>query len=338
MRLVAVALCGLALGWGPAAEAGSGSLEAPAEPPMQVYLVRSAEPGCEPNCPEWIAAQGRIEAGALTRFKRVVDRLKGRNVPVLIDSGGGRVQEALAIGRLARARGLDIVVSRTALTGCAAADKECRRRQRREPQRPGLPDADMARCASACAFVLAGGTRRLVGPAAFVGVHRVRSFYVYIQVHRQYHFTPAGRQVVSERRVTERVIETPTPQRTYDQIRRYFADMGIGGDIMGLILATPGDRLHWLSPDELAATGLATDRSDGTRLLAGIAEPVSGDSGDVARPVEAATEPERASATGPDPDPTDAAAGERSGGASASSTSGEGPRAVPEPAEQAPGP
>jgi hypothetical protein len=37
---------------------------------------------------------------------------------------------------------------------------------------------------------------------------------------------------------------------------------------MPLILATPGDRLHWLTPEELKATGLATDRLDGEQLLA----------------------------------------------------------------------
>jgi len=70
------------------------------------------------------------------------------------------------------------------------------------------------------------------------------------------------------------VVETRTPQKTYDEIGRYFAEMGIGEGLMPLILATPGDRLHWLTPEELKATGLATDRLDGEQLLARAAVPL----------------------------------------------------------------
>jgi hypothetical protein len=134
---------------------------------------------------------------------------------------------------------------------------------------------DLAKCASSCAFILAAGTRRLVGPAAFVGVHRIRSYYVYTRVLRTYRVTATTRQLVSERRVTEKVVETRTPQKTYDQIRRYFGDMGIGEGIMPLILATPGDRLHWLTRDELQATGLATDWIDGAPALIGVVSPAA---------------------------------------------------------------
>jgi hypothetical protein len=275
MRLVAVVGFGLGLALSPAAEAAQRvRSQAAIEPPMQVYLVRSAEAGCEPKCPEWIAAQGRIEAGSVARFRRTLRQLKGRKVPVLIDSGGGRVHEALAIGRLIRANGLDVVVSRTALTSCATADAACRRQTKTATTaRSGLPKAEESKCASSCAFVLAAGARRLVGPSAFVGVHQVRSFYIYAKIKRTYRVTPTGRQVVSERRVTERVVETRTPPGTYTQIRRYFAKMGIDSSIMPLILSTPGDRLHWLTRGELQATGLATDWIDGEQLLTRVAVP-----------------------------------------------------------------
>ncbi|TIT97889.1 MAG: hypothetical protein E5W55_07925, partial [Mesorhizobium sp.] len=32
-------------------------------PTMRFAVVRSSAPGCEPNCPEWISAEGTIEAG-----------------------------------------------------------------------------------------------------------------------------------------------------------------------------------------------------------------------------------------------------------------------------------
>jgi hypothetical protein len=291
MRLVAVLLCGLVA---PAAAAGRAQPLPATEPPMQVYLVRSAEAGCEPQCPEWIAAQGRIEEGSAARLRRVLRQLKDRKVPLLIDSNGGRVGEALEIGRLARASGLDVAVSRTELITCAAADASCRRQVQAERTRLGLPIADYAKCASACAFILAGGARRLVGPAAFVGVHQIRSYYVYPTVRRTYRLTPAG-LVVSERRVSEKVIETRTPESTYAQVRRYFAEMGIGEAIMPLILSTPGDRLRWLTRGELQATRLATDWIEGERLLSVVSAPSqpmvapgAGDAGSGAAPVEIA--------------------------------------------------
>jgi len=241
---------------------------------MQFFLVRSAEPGCEPQCPEWIAAQGKIEGSSVARFKRVLRQIGDRKLPVLIDSNGGRVNEAFAIGRLARAKGLDVVVSRTDFTACATADAACHHRLRVENVRLGLPKAELSKCASSCAFILAAGRRRLVGPMAYVGVHQVRSFYIYPRVVWTHRVTATNKQPVSERRVIEKVVETRTPQRTYDEIGRYFAEMGIGEGLMPLILATPGDRLHWLTPEELKATGLATDRLDGEQLLARAAVPL----------------------------------------------------------------
>jgi hypothetical protein len=267
-RLVAGLAVGIASGVGMAAAAEARSAHPAADPPLQVHLVRSAEPGCEPHCPEWIAAQGRIEAGSAARFRRVLLQTRNRKLPVLIDSNGGRVDEALAIGRLLRARGLDVAVSGTAFTSCAQADAHCRGRARSGQVRLGVPKVDLAMCASSCAFILAAGKRRLVGPTTYVGVHQIRSFYIYAKIVRTYRVTGIGKQLLSERRVTERVVETRTPQRTYDQIRRYFGEMGIGEGLMSLLLATPGDRLHWLTPEELRATGLATEGLGGEELLA----------------------------------------------------------------------
>jgi hypothetical protein len=267
MRLVAVVVCGLALAWSsPGATAKSSRRQSVVELPMQVYLVRSAQPGCEPQCPEWIAAQGRIESSSVARFKRVLRQLGERKVPVFIDSSGGKVHEAFAIGRLLRRRGLDVAVTGTVFTPCAPADAGCRKAASGGAL-TGLPEPRLSKCASACAFILAGGTRRLVGAEAFVGVHRIRSFYVYTRVLQTYRMTSSRKRVLSERTVARRVVETRTSQRVYDQIRRYFAEMGVGDPVMPLILATPSDSLHWLTREELRTSRLATEWSDGEQLL-----------------------------------------------------------------------
>jgi hypothetical protein len=125
---------------------------------MQVRIVRSAQAGCEPDCREWISAQGKIDPGTLRRFKTVLRQMGGRKLPVFIHSGGGSVRESFAIGRLLRAKGLDVVVTHTLFTPCAPADAACRKRES-QGIRQGSPQA-ISGCASACAFILAAGTRR----------------------------------------------------------------------------------------------------------------------------------------------------------------------------------
>ncbi|HEX5999950.1 MAG TPA: hypothetical protein VFZ16_11245 [Hyphomicrobiaceae bacterium] len=264
MRLLAALVLSLGLGCGASARAEPAKAQPPPEEPvMQVNLVRSAAPGCGRQCPEWIAAQGRIEPGTAARFKTVLRRLGKRKVPVLIDSGGGSVSESFEIGRMLRARGLDVVVAGTVLAPCGRTDSACRQGRSHKP-RPGLPQSELSKCASACAFILAAGARRLVGPTAFVGVHRIRTFRVMLA------YRPAGSaRVVAERWETERVVEIPTPQRTYDEIRKYFGEMGIGEQVVGLILQTPADSLHWMTRGELKTSRLATDGIDGMELVLG---------------------------------------------------------------------
>ncbi len=47
-------------------------------PSMRFAVVRSNAPGCEPNCPEWISAEGTIEADTPGLLKRTLKALKGR--------------------------------------------------------------------------------------------------------------------------------------------------------------------------------------------------------------------------------------------------------------------
>ena len=41
-------------------------------PAMRFVVVRSSAPDCEPNCPEWISAEGTIEASTPALFTRLL--------------------------------------------------------------------------------------------------------------------------------------------------------------------------------------------------------------------------------------------------------------------------
>jgi len=261
------------------------------EPPMTVYVVRSAQDGCEPNCLQWIAAQGRIVDGSLAQFKKVLRQIGKSDVPVLIHSGGGLSEETMAIGRLIHNKGFDVAVAKTTFTPCAPDDAACRKKAG-EPLLRGLPDQKISICASSCTFILAAGKRRFVRAPAFVGVHRGEM--ILKKIISAYRMIPyrAGdgsiryrKLVVSQKVVSQK--HTDTSERLFDKYGDYFAKMGIAKEIMPLMMATPNDSVHWLTGDELRATRIATHRMSGEQLVRGAAVP--GDGWPVPQPPSAPT-------------------------------------------------
>jgi TPR repeat protein len=93
--------------------------------PMRIVVVRSSQPGCEPKCAEWISAEGSIVLATAEQFRKVVNSLGGKKLPILIHSGGGASDKAMAMGFLIRNRRLDVAVGRTDFDRCANAPGGC---------------------------------------------------------------------------------------------------------------------------------------------------------------------------------------------------------------------
>lgn len=87
--------------------------------------------------------QGTIAPGNAEAFAEEIGRLAEYVETVSLDSPGGVVQEALAIGRLIRETGLNTNVG------------------------------DGALCASSCPLIFAGGVDRVAGEKAVIGVHQI---------------------------------------------------------------------------------------------------------------------------------------------------------------------
>ncbi len=236
--------------------------------PMEVHVVRSAHPGCEPECPQWIAAQGQIVAGTARKFQKVLRGLGDRKLPIFIDSIGGSVADAYAIGRLIRAKDLTVAVTATAFEPCAPRELACRKAKTGGELR-GLAQPYMSKCASACVFIIAGGTRRLVGEGTAVGVHHG------IKIQRTY--------LVKKRRASDGSIKTtktlawedktPVDRKANANMRKYLAEMGMSDMLTALIEATPHESIRRLAAWELQATRLATEYLNGVQLLAGAPAP-----------------------------------------------------------------
>ena len=249
----------------------------PHQKPMTVTLVRSGLPGCAPHCPEWIAAEGMIDSDTLPRFKKVLKALSGRKLPVLINSNGGLVDESLSIGRLLRSKALDVGVANTVITPCADGDGACK-----SAGPAGQAKAYLARCASSCAFILAGGVHRYAGLRTPVGVHQLKSLQTTAKILQKFRIehklvwgipTETKRTLISQQRINERTVETKTPASAYAKVAAYFREMGVGEAVMPMLKNTPHTSIHWLTRAELVATNMATDTIDGEQLIAALGKP-----------------------------------------------------------------
>lgn len=226
---------------------------APAPEPMRFVLTRDAAPGCEPQCREWIAAQGAITKDTATELRRTLAALEGRKPPILIYSTGGTVEVAMEIGQLIRNHGLDIAVARTIP---AKGDPGHGQIDERSPL-----------CVSACTLVLAGGVRRIIPATSRIGVHQQT-------IHETETVTVRDYQVV-RRREGDRIIETrelvkeTKEKRVVKQeqatgeidarMARYLDAMGLDRRFLELTVSTPASTMHYLKPDEMLATTIATE-------------------------------------------------------------------------------
>ncbi len=223
-----------------------------------IRIVRRADPACEPDCPEWIAIQGAIERGQENQLAQVLDRLGDKRLPVLVDSPGGNVDVALAMGRKIREFDLDVAVARTEFAPDCAADQSCQARLK-GGRALGTPSDIATICSSACVYLLAAGANRSVGPMSLVGLHQI-SFY------RTYSTPPTEERLKRDQLEGRVIVSTPSGPRllgavkdaTYVQTRSYYSEMGMDESIMRHLLAAPSQGMHWLSADELVATRLIT--------------------------------------------------------------------------------
>src|SRR5262245_66257367 len=111
-----------------------GSQGVAAQPDLEpmICFVAKGEPNvCGPGCSEWIAAEGMFEGPQVEqRFRDLLATLKGRNPPVIFNSLGGIIGEALVLGRILRERRMAASVGESYPEGCKAriaADESCRR-------------------------------------------------------------------------------------------------------------------------------------------------------------------------------------------------------------------
>ncbi len=205
-----------------ATQAGDRSL------PMRFELrTQDTAVACGAKCPNWISAAGAITSDSARDFLLFA---KGQNLAgatVVLDSDGGSVIGALALGREIRKLALNTTVGRVVDLPAASNG---------EPRVAILPRAD---CESMCAFVLLAGVERTVPAEARVMVHQI-----WLGDRRE---DPTAMNYSAE--------DLVLVQRDVGRLARYTAEMGASIDLLDLALRIPPwEPMHSMTREELRDT------------------------------------------------------------------------------------
>jgi hypothetical protein len=202
---------------------------------------------CEPNCRGWVAAVGIITADTPKDFE---DFARGRQLggsTVVLDSSGGSVNDAIALGRRFRNLGLLTTVGITNRSGKAA--------------RPSV--SGEAYCESMCVFLLLSGKTRYVPETAHVRVHQIWM----------------GDRADDARAASYSAQDLMIVERDIGRLAKFTFDMGGAGDLLSLALnVPPWEDLHELDANELKLTNLVTtDQAADVLPQLGVSAPAMAD-------------------------------------------------------------
>ncbi|WP_247386311.1 MULTISPECIES: hypothetical protein [unclassified Bradyrhizobium] len=228
MRHGVAAICIALLGPAtmPASSAGAGVTLELRKMPMKFSWI-----ACQPNCRGWVSAVGVVTADTPRVFDEFALGRQLDGATIVLDSSGGAVNEAIALGRRWRDLGALTTVGVSVQTNTA--------------QSAPSDKAPVAYCESMCVFLLLSGKTRFVPETAHVRVHQIW----------------IGDRANDAKAATYSADDLMIVERDIGRLAKYTFDMGGAGDLLSLSLnVPPWEDLHELSQEELRLTGLVTTR------------------------------------------------------------------------------
>jgi len=184
---------------------------------------------CEPNCRGWVSAVGIVTADSPRDFDEFA---RGRDLggaTIVLDSSGGSVNDAIALGRHFRQLGVLTTVGTSVLIHGTHGDH-------------GSIGPE-AYCESMCVFLLLSGKARYVPGQAHVRVHQIWM----------------GDRADDAKAASYTAQDLMIVERDVGRLAKYTFDMGGSGDLLALSLSVPPwEELHELTPAELRLTNLVT--------------------------------------------------------------------------------
>ena len=184
---------------------------------------------CQPNCRGWVSAVGIVTTDSPRDFDEFARGRQLGGATIVLDSSGGSVNDAIALGRRWRSLRALTTVGISAQTNTA--------------QGISANMAPVAYCESMCVFLLLSGTARYVPENAHVRVHQIWM----------------GDRANDARAATYSADDLMIVERDIGRLAKYTFDMGGTGDLLSLSLnVPPWQDLHELSREELRLTNLVT--------------------------------------------------------------------------------
>lgn len=194
------------------------------------FKWHEAQAACKQDCTGWIAAVGVITSDTPARFEEFASKRALKGAQMVLDSSGGSVLDAIALGRHWRGLGLRTTVGIVVNRQTADAGLE----------RDILPDAY---CESMCVFLLLSGDSRYVPAGAHVRVHQIWM----------------GDRAENAKSATYSAEDMMIVERDIGRLAKYTFDMGGSGDLLSLALSVPPwEPLHELTAEELRLTNIVT--------------------------------------------------------------------------------
>jgi hypothetical protein len=136
-----------------------GSAHAGAALELRKLPMKFSWVACQPNCRGWVSAVGIVTADTPMDFDEFARGRQLDGATIVLDSGGGSVNDSIALGRRWRNLGVLTTVGISVQTNTVQ----------------GAPAsvAPVAYCESMCVFLLLSGKTRYVPETAHVRVHQI---------------------------------------------------------------------------------------------------------------------------------------------------------------------
>jgi hypothetical protein len=203
--------------------------------PMQFeWHMEGPADRCGKTCRTWISAVGVLAWDTARDFDHFAEDNNVEGATLVLDSEGGSVVAALALGRAIRRFEMTTTVGKTIVL---ASDDG-------KPRAKLSPNAS---CESMCAFLLLGGARRYVPPEARVLVHMIW----------------LGHKRERAQEVSYTAEELGLVQQNIGSIARYTVEMGGGIELLEAALRVPPwEPMHALAAEEVHRMRLTTLESE----------------------------------------------------------------------------
>ncbi len=248
------------------AEIGSVPEEAPVKKSrdMTFRIMRESQTSCEPNCPEWIFAKGQIVPGTAQKFKEIAGLVGPQSLPLVIQSSGGDMKEAMEMGRFIRAHKMDVAVGFSYEIPCKTGDVSCAQALSEHHVARGFVSTQPSFCASACTLVLASGVARIAATNSVIGTHQYVNKPIVQKIFYDEEFTMVNgvKELVSKTETRRETVfgdeATETLAEFNANLRQYLTSMGVEQNFLEYFDRAPPTDIYRMTLKDQAATHITT--------------------------------------------------------------------------------